>query len=80
MSTHVAFHFQHKEEKSALIVLNLPLWDFSKGLKNEFETAVVDEPSVFERLKFFCICQLWHYALLVFELVTLLRRVSKGRN
>ena len=27
---------------------------FSKGLKNEFETAVVNEPSVFEPLKFFC--------------------------
>ena len=29
---------------------------FSKGLKNEFETAVVNEPSVFEPLKFYCIC------------------------
>ena len=27
---------------------------FSKGLKNEFETAVVNEPSVFETLKFYC--------------------------
>ena len=27
---------------------------FSKGLKNEFETAVVNEPSVFEPLKFCC--------------------------
>ena len=26
----------------------------SKGLKNEFETAVVNEPSVFEPLKFYC--------------------------
>ena len=26
----------------------------SKGLKNEFETAVVDEPSVFEPLRFYC--------------------------
>ena len=25
-------------------------------LKNEFETAVVNEPSVFEPLKFYCIC------------------------
>ena len=31
-------------------------WDFSKGLKNEFETAVVNEPSMFEPLKFYCIC------------------------
>ena len=28
---------------------------FSKGLKNEFETAVVNEPSVFELLKVHCI-------------------------
>ena len=27
----------------------------STGLKNEFETAVVNEPSVFEPLKFYCI-------------------------
>ena len=31
----------------------------SEGLKNEFETAMVKEPSVFEPLKFYCImkCQ-----------------------
>ena len=28
---------------------------FSYGLKNEFETAVVNKPSVFESLKFYCI-------------------------
>ena len=27
---------------------------FSNGLKNEFEIAVVNEPSVFEPLKFYC--------------------------
>ena len=27
---------------------------FSKGLKNEFETAMVNEPSVFEPLKVYC--------------------------
>ena len=43
-----------KKGKLLLIALNLPLRDFSKGLKNEFETAVVDEPSVFEPLKFYC--------------------------
>ena len=31
---------------------------FSKGLKNEFETAVVNEPSVFEPLKFYCMPEL----------------------
>ena len=40
--------------KTPLIILSLPLWDFSKGL-NEFETAVVDKPSVFEPLKSYCI-------------------------
>ena len=29
---------------------------FSKGLKNEFETSLVNEPSVFEPVKFYCIC------------------------
>ena len=29
---------------------------FSKGLKNGFETAVVNEPSVFEPLKIYCLC------------------------
>ena len=28
---------------------------FSKGLKNKFEKAVVNESSVFEPLKFYCI-------------------------
>ena len=27
---------------------------FPKGLKHEFETAMVNEPSVFEPLKFYC--------------------------
>ena len=35
---------------------NLQLWDFFKGLKKEFETAVVNEPSVFKPLKFYCSC------------------------
>ena len=29
---------------------------FSKGLKKEFETAAVNEPSVFEPMKFYCKC------------------------
>ena len=32
----------------------MQLSDFSQGLKNEFEKAVVNEPSVFEPLKFYC--------------------------
>ena len=34
---------------------------FSKGLKTEFETAVVFEPSVFEPLKFYCIIECYQY-------------------
>ena len=41
------------------IILNYPksaaMGFCSKGLKNKFETAVVNEPSVFEPLKFYCI-------------------------
>ena len=46
--------FNIKKEKLPIIILSLPLWDIFKGLKNEFETAVVDEPSVFEPPKFYC--------------------------
>ena len=35
----------------------------SQGLKNEFETAVVNEPSVFQPLKFYCINE-YHFQLM----------------
>ena len=45
--------------KKKKITINYPkaavMRFFPKGLKNEFETAVVNEPSVFEPLKY-CIC------------------------
>ena len=41
------------------VTLNFPksaaMRFFSKGLKNKLEIAVVNEPSVFEPLKFYCI-------------------------
>ena len=49
---HTIFNIKRK------ITLNYPKsagMGFFKGLKNEFERAVVDEPSVFEPLKFYCI-------------------------
>ena len=47
------------KEKSALIIPNLKVLDFfSSGLKDEFETAAMDGPSVFEPLKFCCIFNL----------------------
>ena len=44
------------ERKSPLIIQNLQICDFSKGLTDvfEFEIAVVNEPSVFEPLKLYC--------------------------
>ena len=45
----------HMNRKNTLNYLkSAALGFFSKGLKNEFETAVVNEPSVFEPLKFYC--------------------------
>ena len=38
----------------------------SKGLKNEFETAMVNEPSVFEPLKFYCTSTLFAKAQTIF--------------
>ena len=37
----------------------------SKGPKNEFEPAVVNEPSVFEPLKFYCILCLYRQQLVL---------------
>ena len=50
--------FNIKKKKITLNYSKLQLWYFSKGLKNEFETAVVNEPSGFELLKFYCS---WNY-------------------
>ena len=44
-----------KKEKHPLLFQICSYGIFSKGLKNDFETAVVNEPSVFEPLKFYCI-------------------------
>ena len=59
MSTHNITIFNVKKK----ITLNYPksaaMGFCSKGLKNEFETAMVNEPSVFEALKFYCICKLF---------------------
>ena len=52
---------QHAIIKIKKITLNYPKYDnvlsygtVPYGLKNEFETAVVNEPSVFEPLKLYC--------------------------
>ena len=47
--------FQYEKEKHPKLAQICSYGKFSKGLKNEFERAVVNEPSVFEPLKFYCI-------------------------
>ena len=47
--------FQYKKENIPKLFQICNYGICFKGLKNEFETAVVNEPSVFEPLKFFCI-------------------------
>ena len=49
--------FSIYKKKTSQIIPNLQLWVFSNGLKNEFEIAVVNEPSLFKPLKFYCISQ-----------------------
>ena len=43
-----------KKNPQLFQICSYGIW--SKGPKNEFETAVVNEPSVFEPLKFYCTC------------------------
>ena len=51
---------QYKKRKLSLIC-NYGIC--SKGPKNEFEPAVVNEPSVFEPLKFYCMVKTLKYLL-----------------
>ena len=53
MSTHNIPFYNTKENHPRLFEL-CSYGIFSKGLKNEFGTAVVNEPLVFEVLKFYC--------------------------
>ena len=48
--------FQYKKENIPKLSQICNYGICSKGLKNEFETAVVNEPSEFEPSKFYCIC------------------------
>ena len=47
--------FNIKKKISLHYQKNRSYWIFFKRLKNEFETAVINVPSVFEPLKFYCI-------------------------
>ena len=55
MSTYNIPFFQYEKEKHPKLSQTCSYGIVSKGLKEEFETAVVTEPSVFEPLKFYCI-------------------------
>ena len=56
MNTHnIPFLIKKKKENHTQLSHICSQGIFSKGLKNEFETVVVNEPSVFEPLKFYCI-------------------------
>ena len=56
MSTHnIPFTIFNSKKKHHKLSQICSYGFFSKVLKNEFETAVVNEPSVFEPLKFYCI-------------------------
>ena len=48
--------FQYKKENLPKLSQICNYGICCKGPKNEFETAVVNESSVFEPLKFYCIC------------------------
>ena len=51
---HKIYHFQYKKENHPKLLQFCSYGTFSKGLKNEFEIAVFNEPSVFEPLKVYC--------------------------
>ena len=55
MSTHNIPFFNMKKKNIPKLSQICSYGIFSNGLKNEFETAVVNEPLVFEPLKFYCI-------------------------
>ena len=59
MSTHTIYHFQYKKK----ITLNYPksaaIGFFLRDPKNEFKTALINEPSVFELLKVYCTCMVY---------------------
>ena len=46
--------FQYKKQNHPKLSQIYSYGMFSKGLKNEFETIMINEASVFEPLKFYC--------------------------
>ena len=48
-------HYQYIKQNRFKLSQICSYWIFSKELKEEFETAMVNKPSVFKPLKFYCI-------------------------
>ena len=63
------------------VTLNYPksavMGFFPMGLKNEFETVVVNEPSVFEPLKFYCIVLIKPYSV---QLIIIVRYIDQAHD
>ena len=56
MCTHNILFFNMKKKNTLNYPKSAAMGFFPKGLKNEFKRAMVNEPSAFEPLKFYCIC------------------------
>ena len=54
MSTHNIPFFKIEKKITLNYSKSATMGICSRGLKNEFKTAMVNEPSVFEPLKFYC--------------------------
>ena len=52
---HTIYHFQYKKKITLNYSKSAAMEFLSKGLKNESETAVINETSVFEPLKVYCV-------------------------
>ena len=68
--------FQYKKENIPKLSQICNYGICSKGLKNEFETAVVNEPSVFEPLKFYYIYK--SYCERCSLIVSLMAHIPRG--
>ena len=67
MSTDNIPFFQYEKEKHPYSSQTCSYGIFSKELKNEFERVVVNKPSVFEPLRFYCtgvVCAICQSALI----------------
>ena len=72
--------FQYEEEKHPKLSQICSYGNFSKGLKNEFDRAVVNEPSVFKPLKFYCILYISANILLILLSSSFTQPVLKYRE